>query len=220
MWRSWRRCQDLLRQHFQVEQLYGEASQLQREGATLRERERAAAAAAAAAAGEGAGEGARVLEMLEAAQAERDTEAARAAQLFGEAEALQKQLAELRERDRARQDELKREIVPEATPGRTASTPAARAPAAAGVEVVTPGGASAVRAALGLPPAAAPAAAEAAAAASGGGSSGGSGLQVRSPTIYLLTDRLTNLLTYRLTNLPTYRSPPSSSSCVSACSAS
>jgi len=151
--------------------------------------------------------------MLEAAQAERDAEAARAAQLFGEAEALQKQLAELRERERARQDELKREIVPEATPGRTASTPAARAPAAAGAEALTPGGASAVRAALGLPPASAPAAAEEAAAASGGGEGGGSGLQVRSQTVSL-TD------TYRLTTFLTYRSPPSSSSCASACSAS
>ena len=96
-----------------------------------------------------------MLEMLEAAQAETEAEAARAAQLFGEAEALQRQLAELRERDRARQDELKREIVPEATPDRTASTPAARARAAAGVEAFTPAGAagaSAVRAALGLPP--------------------------------------------------------------------
>ena len=154
----------------QVAQLYGEAEQLQREGATLRERERAAA-------GEGAGEGARVLELLETARAERDVEAARAAQLFSEAEALQRQLAELRDRDRARQGELRREIAAEATPGRTASTPAARAPAAAGGEAGG-GGASAVRAALGLPPAPAPAAAEAEAAASGGGS--GEGLQVRA----------------------------------------
>ena len=118
-----------------------------------------------------------MLELLETARAERDAEAARAAQLFSEAEALQRQLAELRDRDRARQGELRREIAAEATPGRTASTPAARAPAAAGGEAGG-GGASAVRAALGLPPAPAPAAAEAEAAASGGGS--GDGLQVRA----------------------------------------
>lgn len=178
------------RNTFQVAQLYGEAEQLQREGATLRERERERAAAAAAAAGEGAGEGARVLEMLETTRAERDAEAARAAQLFSEAEALQRQLAELRDRDRARQGELRREIAAEATPGRTASTPAVRAPAAAGGEAGG-GGASAVRAALGLPPAPAPAAAEAAAAASGGGS--GDGLQVRALAM-LLTDLLTSPL--------------------------